>query len=99
METACPPVCPTEEHDTERHGTTMKDPYFWLRHRGEERVLNHLKAENEYTQGNHQRKVDLQPSEMTKHTVDLQTKIYEEMLSRIKQTDEEVPHQYGPYFY
>lgn len=95
-----PPVCPEEDHETTRHGVTINDKYFWLRERGSERVLNHLKAENAYTEGKLASSYKfLTISEMLKHTQDLQKKIYDEMLSRIKQTDEEVPYPHGKYLY
>lgn len=51
MSQPTPPVCPVEGIETTRHGVVMNDPYFWLRERGSEKVLNYLKAENEYTEG------------------------------------------------
>jgi oligopeptidase B len=49
--------------------------------------MAHLKAEDEYAQA------------MMKHTAALQEKLYNEMLSHIKQTDTQVPFRSGNYFY
>jgi len=76
-----------EEHITEKHGVTLDDPYFWMRERGAEKVLSYLRAENDYT------------ASQLAHTTDLQKRIYDEMLSRIKQTDVEVPYPWDNYYY
>jgi len=49
--------------------------------------MTHLQAENAYTE------------EVMKPTAGLQEKLYKEMLSHIKQTDENVPYRQGNYFY
>lgn len=45
------PVCPEEDHLLTRHNVAVNDKFFWLREKGTEKVLNHLKAENAYTEG------------------------------------------------
>jgi len=72
---------------TDIHGTTLVDDYFWLREKTNPAVMAHLKAEDEYAQA------------MMKHTAALQEKLYQEMLSHIKQTDRQVPYRWGNYFY
>jgi len=72
---------------TNIHGTTIVDDYFWLREKTNPAVIAHLKAEDEYAQS------------MMKHTAPLQEKLYNEMLSHIKQTDSNVPFRSGNYFY
>src|SRR5918911_922277 len=49
--------------------------------------MAHLKAEDAYTEA------------VMKPTVALQEKLYNEMLSHIKQTDTNVPYRWGSYFY
>lgn len=67
----------------------INDPYFWMRddEREDEAVINHLKAENAYT------------GAMTAPLKALKTKLYDELLSHIKETDVKVPYRYGDYFY
>jgi len=72
---------------TNIHGTTIVDDYFWLREKTNPAVMAHLKAEDDYAQS------------MMKHTAAVQEKLYNEMLSHIKQTDNEVPFRSGGYFY
>jgi len=72
---------------TNIHGTTIVDDYFWLREKANPAVLAHLQAEDAYTQA------------AMKHTAALQEKLYNEMLSHIKQTDVDVPYRSGNYFY
>jgi oligopeptidase B len=72
---------------TNIHGTTLVDDYFWLREKTNPAVLAHLQAEDAYTQA------------VMKPTEALQQKLYNEMLSHIKQTDANVPYRAGNYFY
>ena len=72
---------------TKIHGETLVDDYFWLREKASPAVMDHLKAEDAYA------------LTMMKHTEPLQAKLYAEMLSHIKQTDENVPYRQGDYFY
>src|SRR6266851_2179054 len=65
----------------------MVDNYFWLRDKKNPEVKAYLEAENAYTDA------------MMKPTEGLQKKLYDEMLSRIKETDIEVPYKDGDYFY
>lgn len=68
---------------------TKLDSYNWLRDetRKDEAVLNHIKAENEYCD-----------NEMS-HLKPLQDELYKEMLSHLKETDEDMPYPYGDYLY
>ncbi len=63
------------------------DNYFWLRERDNPEVIEYLHAENEYTKA------------MMEHTEKLQEKLYEELLSRIKETDMSVPEKIDDYYY
>ncbi|HEU4869588.1 MAG TPA: S9 family peptidase [Pyrinomonadaceae bacterium] len=72
---------------TNIHGTTLVDDFFWLREKTNPAVMAHLKAEDDYT------------ATVMKPTAALQEKLYNEMLSHIKQTDTNVPYRWGNYFY
>jgi len=67
----------------------LSDPYGWLRDESRENqdVLDHLKAENAYTES------------LTHHLDGLRTKLYNEMLSAIQETDYTTPRPDGPYYY
>jgi len=69
------------------HGEVRADDYFWLRERENPKVIEYLKAENEYTDA------------MMKHTEAFQEKLYQEILSRIKETDLSVPERLDDYYY
>lgn len=69
------------------HGQTRIDNYFWLNERENPEVIKYLKDENAYT------KSVMQPTE------ELQARLFEEMKSRIKETDESVPYEKNGYFY
>jgi oligopeptidase B len=72
---------------TNIHGVTLVDDYFWMREKANPSVLAHLKAEDAYAES------------LMKHTAPLREKLYNEMLSHIKQTDTNVPYRDGNYFY
>jgi oligopeptidase B len=82
-----PPVAKKEPKVTEINGHKLVDNYFWLRDKKNPEVAAYLEAENAYTDA------------VMKPTEPLQKKLYDEMLSRIKETDVEVPYKEGGYFY
>ena len=82
-----PPVAKKAPKTTEINGRTMVDNYYWLRDKKNPEVKTYLEAENAYTDA------------VMKPTEGLQKKLYDEMLSRIKETDIEVPYKEGDYFY
>ncbi len=82
-----PPVAKIVPHVTEVNGHKMVDNYFWLRDKPKAEVRAYLEAENVYTDA------------VMKPTEGFQKKLYEEMLSRVKETDVEVPYREGDYFY
>jgi oligopeptidase B len=82
-----PPVAKKEPKITEINGQKLVDNYFWLRDKKNPDVKAYLDAENVYTDA------------VMKPTEPLQKKLYEEMLSRVKETDIEVPYKEGDYFY
>jgi len=82
-----PPVAKKVPHMTEINGHKMVDNYFWLRDKANPEVRAYLEAENAYTDA------VMKPMEA------FQKKLYDEMLSRVKETDVEVPYKEGDYFY
>ena len=82
-----PPAAVKKPHNTEIHGLTLKDDYFWLREKSNPEVIKYLEAENTYTES------------VMAPTKALQETLYKEMLGRIKQTDLSVPSRIGEYFY
>jgi oligopeptidase B len=82
-----PPVAKKVPKTTEINGRELVDNYFWLRDKQNPEVAAYLQAENAYTDA------------VMKPTEGLQKKLYDEMLSRIKETDVEVPYKEGNYFY
>ena len=85
--TPAPPTAKTVPHTYEINGHTMTDNYAWLREKTNPEVRAYLEKENAYTDS------------IMKPTEPLQQKLYDEMLSRIKETDVEVPYREGDYFY
>jgi oligopeptidase B len=82
-----PPMADKKAKTTNIHGVTLVDEYFWLREKTNPAVMSHLKAEEAFT------------DTVMKPTGPLQEKLYNEMLSHIKQTDTNVPYRYGNSFY
>src|SRR6266566_7461646 len=82
-----PPVARKKPVAHRIHGDVRVDDYFWLREKENPEVIQHLEAENAYT------KAVLQPTEA------FQEQLYQEMLSRIQQTDLSVPYQLRGYLY
>lgn len=66
----------------------VPDPYGWLRDesRKNEDVLDHLRAENEYSHA------------LSKHLESLRNTLYDEMLSAIQETDYTLPRPKGDWF-
>src|SRR5215216_3406527 len=75
-----PPMAEKKPKTTNIHGTTIVDDYFWLREKANPAVLAHLQAEDAYA------------ATMMKPTAALQEKLYNEMVSHMKETDTEVPY-------
>jgi len=72
---------------THIHGYTRHDDYFWLRDKTDPEVMAHLKSETAYTEA------------VLAPTAPLQAKLYDEILSHVKQTDLSVPYRKGAYYY
>lgn len=82
-----PPTVPQRPHAITRHGDTRVDPYYWLMDRESEEVLSHLRAENDFLASEFAR---LQP---------LEDELFEEIKSRIEETDISVPVRRGTWWY
>ena len=82
-----PPTTEKKPKTTEINGDKLVDNYFWLREKSNPAVIALLEAENAYA------------SAVMKPTEALQEKLYQEILSHIKQTDNSVPYRWGDYFY
>jgi len=89
MDDKNPPVAKIVPHPVTLHGDTRADDYFWLRDDARENpeVLGYLEAENNYT------------ARVMKPTEALQQLIFEEIKSRVKETDLTVPYLDKGYFY
>lgn len=82
-----PPDVEKKPKELVAHGDTRIDNYYWLNNRENPEVISYLEAENEYT------------DKMLAHTEEFQDKLYNEMISRLKQDDESVPYKDNGYFY
>ena len=82
-----PPTARRHETVTALHGHELVDEYAWLREKTSPEVIAFLEAENDYT------RAVMQPTQA------LQTKLYAEMVSHIKESDVSVPFRDKGYFY
>jgi len=82
-----PPVATLKPKVDTLHGEIRADNYFWIRDKSNPDVIAYLNAENRYTEAK------------MKHTEALQQRLYDEMLSRIKETDVSVPFRENGYYY
>jgi oligopeptidase B len=82
-----PPVAKKVPHETDINGRKLVDNYFWLRDKPNPEVRAYLEAENAYADA------------VMKPTAAFQQTLYNEMLSRVKETDVDVPYREGDYFY
>ena len=82
-----PPCAPQRPYPITRHGDTRVDPYYWLMDRDSAEVLAHLRAENEYA-----------AAEMAP-LASLTDRLYEEIRSRIVETDISVPLRRRDWWY
>ncbi len=88
-----PPVATIKPHERNLFGDKISDNYYWMidyfkKGPDSTQVVDYLKDENQYL------------GEMMSGTVPLQTRLYTEMKSRIKEKDETVPvFKKGYYYY
>lgn len=69
------------------HGDTVLDPYEWLREKESPEVIEHLEAENAFTE------------QETVHLAGLRERIFQEIKSRTLETDLSVPTRAGDWWY
>jgi oligopeptidase B len=82
-----PPVAKKVPKASVIHGDRRVDDYSWLRDKENPEVRVYLEAENAYTDA------------VMDPTRPLQEALYQEMLGRIKETDENVPYRLGGFLY
>lgn len=82
-----PPVAKKVHTENHINGGTLVDDYRWLRDKSNPEVAQYLEGENAYAEA------------VMKPTAALQQKLYDEMVSHIKETDVNVPYKDGGYFY
>lgn len=82
-----PPAAPERPVSVTLHGDTRVDPWAWLRDRDDPAVLDHLRAENAFT------------DEVLAPLDDLRTTLFEEMKARIQETDLSLPTRKGTWAY
>jgi oligopeptidase B len=83
------PIAKKVPHTHTMHGHKRHDPYFWMRDDARQKpdVLDHLKAENEYSRA------------VMAPTQTLQDHLFEELKGRLKKDDTSVPVRRRNYFY
>ena len=93
-----PPVPDKVPKELVAHGNKRVDNYYWMKltdaqknadqkDEQTQKVVSYLNAENDYLK------------EKLRHTEPLQEKLYNEIIGRIKQTDESVPYKDNGYWY
>jgi oligopeptidase B len=82
-----PPVAARHPVEHVLHGDLRIDDYAWLREKENPEVIRHLEAENAYTDA------------ILKPTEAFQEALYQDMLSRIQQTDLTVPYRLRGHLY
>ncbi len=85
--TPTPPVAPRRPTVLRTHGDERVDDWFWLRDRDDPDVRAYLEAENAYTQA------------VMAHTDAVQQRVFDEIKSRVQETDTSAPVRKGPYEY
>ena len=81
------PIAEKIEKELTIHGLTRIDPYYWLNERENPKVIDYLNAENDYK------------DVMLKDTEELQEKLFDEIVGRIKKDDSSVPYFDNGYYY
>jgi oligopeptidase B len=84
---ATPPTAKAIHTENDINGGKLVDDYRWLRDKSNPEVAQYLNAENAYADS------------VMAPTAALQQKLYDEMVSHIKETDVNVPYKYAGYFY
>ena len=81
------PIAPRQEHIWERPTGNIHDPWAWLRNKNDPNTIAYLDEENAYA---NQWFTQCEPSINT---------LFEEIKSRVQETDMSVPTQHGPWWY
>jgi oligopeptidase B len=84
---AVPPQADRRPVELVAHGDRRIDEWFWLRDKDDPAVIDHLKAENAYTEAT------------MAGTRALQAVLFQEIVDRIEETDVSVPVRKGPWLY
>ncbi|HAT6420056.1 TPA: S9 family peptidase [Corynebacterium striatum] len=82
-----PPIAAKHPIARDYHGRTFVDDYEWMRNKESAETLDYLRAENAYTE------------QETAHLKELTENIFQEVKSRVKETDMSVPSRRGQYWY
>ena len=82
-----PPLAGKLPKELPAHDNVRIDDYYWMNDRENPDVLQYLQSENDYFE------------KMTAHTKELQSKLFKEMKSRIKEDDSSVPYKLNGYWY
>lgn len=82
-----PPVAKRDPADRTLHGETLVDEYAWLRDRDDPATLAYLEEENAYTEA------------ATRHLATLREALFEEIRSRVQETDLSAPARRGEWWY
>lgn len=81
------PIAPIHPHTRTVHDTTFVDEYEWLRDKESPETIAYLEAENAFTE------------QETAGLSQLGDNIYQEIKSRVKETDMSVPQRSGDFWY
>ncbi|MGI9053501.1 MAG: S9 family peptidase [Ilumatobacteraceae bacterium] len=81
------PTAPTKPHTWSRPTGAADDPWAWLRQREDPDTLAYLEAENVYAD-----------AYFAEHSELVET-IFQEIKSRVQETDQSVPARHGPWWY
>lgn len=87
--TPTPPVAPTRPHRWERPTGPADDPWAWMRDKDDPELIAYLEAENAYA--------DAYFAEPAR--AELVETVYEEIRSRVQETDLSVPVHHGGWWY
>jgi oligopeptidase B len=82
-----PPLAPRRPRELIAHGDRRVDDWYWLNNRDDPEVIAYLEAENAYLKG------------AMGDTEALQARLYDEMRSRIKETDTGAPTRKAGWWY
>jgi oligopeptidase B len=82
-----PPLAKRVPVERTLHDTTVVDDFAWLKDRDDPDTLAYLRAENDYA------------ASVLAATDELQAKLFEEIKSRVQETDLSVPARKGPWWY